>query len=82
MVVHFDPWWNPAAEAQATDRAHRIGQTKPVTVFRLLTQDTVEEKVTELQAKKKALAESLDETSTPIDAPGWSASEIEKLLTS
>lgn len=81
VVVHFDPWWNPAAEAQATDRAHRIGQTKPVTVFRLLTQDTVEEKVTELQSKKKALAESLDEVSTPIDAPGWSASEMEKLLT-
>jgi|AntRauTorckE6833_2_1112554.scaffolds.fasta_scaffold04623_3 SNF2 family DNA or RNA helicase len=80
VVVHFDPWWNPAAEAQATDRAHRIGQTKPVTVFRLLTQNTVEEKVTELQSKKKALAESLDEASTPIDAPGWSASEMEALL--
>ncbi|MDP4884328.1 MAG: SNF2 family helicase, partial [Opitutales bacterium] len=56
IVVHFDPWWNPAAEAQATDRAHRIGQTKPVTVFRLLTRNTVEEKVTRLQSSKKALA--------------------------
>ena len=54
IVVHFDPWWNPAAEAQATDRAHRIGQTKPVTVFRLLTRNTVEEKVTRLQSSKKA----------------------------
>ncbi len=80
VVVHFDPWWNPAAEAQATDRAHRIGQTKPVTVFRLLTRNTVEEKVTRLQSTKKALADSLDETATPTDAPAWTASELELLL--
>jgi len=80
VVVHFDPWWNPAAEAQATDRAHRIGQTKPVTVFRLLTRNTVEEKVVRLQSSKKALADSLDESVTPTDAPGWSAAEMEKLL--
>ncbi|MEP4808200.1 MAG: SNF2-related protein, partial [Luteolibacter sp.] len=69
IVVHFDPWWNPAAEAQATDRAHRIGQTKPVTVFRLLTRNTVEEKVTRLQSSKKALADSLDESATPPPPP-------------
>ncbi len=80
VVVHFDPWWNPAAEDQATDRAHRIGQTKPVTVFRLLTRNTVEEKVIRLQTTKKALAESLNETLSPIDAPAWSAEEIEKLI--
>ncbi|MFM2199836.1 MAG: hypothetical protein RLZZ505_3268 [Verrucomicrobiota bacterium] len=80
VVVHFDPWWNPAAEAQATDRAHRIGQTKPVTVFRLLTRNTVEEKVIALQTTKKALAESLDESTTPTDAPAWSAAELERLL--
>lgn len=80
VVVHFDPWWNPAAEAQATDRAHRIGQTKPVTVFRLLTRGTVEEKVIELQSSKKALAESLDESITPTDAPAWTAAELERLL--
>ena len=80
VVVHFDPWWNPAAEAQATDRAHRIGQTKPVTVFRLLTRGTVEEKVVELQSTKKALAESLDESITATDAPAWSAAELERLL--
>lgn len=80
VVVHFDPWWNPAAEAQATDRAHRIGQTKPVTVFRLLTRNTVEEKVTRLQETKKALAASLDESGTPTDAPAWTASELETLL--
>lgn len=80
VVVHFDPWWNPAAEDQATDRAHRIGQTKPVTVYRLLTRDTVEEKVVRLQSTKKTLADSLNETLTPSDAPAWSTAEIEKLL--
>ena len=80
IVIHFDPWWNPAAEDQATDRAHRIGQTKPVTVFRLLTRNTVEEKVVHLQTTKKALADSLNESLTPTDAPAWTAAEIEKLL--
>jgi SNF2 family DNA or RNA helicase len=80
IVIHFDPWWNPAAEDQATDRAHRIGQTKPVTVFRLLTRNTVEEKVVRLQTSKKALAVSLNETLTPTDAPAWTAAEIENLI--
>ncbi|MEY3395602.1 MAG: hypothetical protein RL346_1838 [Verrucomicrobiota bacterium] len=80
VVVHFDPWWNPAAENQATDRAHRIGQSKPVTVFRLLTRDTVEEKVIRLQASKKALADSLNETPDPADAAAWSTDELEALL--
>jgi len=81
VVIHFDPWWNPAAEAQATDRAHRIGQTKPVTVFRLLTRGTVEEKVVHLQSTKKALADSLDESSASAgDAPAWSSAELERLL--
>jgi SNF2 family DNA or RNA helicase len=61
VVIHFDPWWNPAAEAQATDRAHRIGQTRPVTVYRLLTRGTVEEKVVQMQAGKRELAAALDE---------------------
>ncbi len=50
-----DPWWNPAAEAQAVDRAHRIGQTRPVTVYRLVSADTIEEKVIELQERKRSL---------------------------
>lgn len=58
-VFVMDPWWNPAAEAQAIDRAHRIGQTKPVTVYRLVSEDTIEEKVIELQEKKRALADML-----------------------
>lgn len=58
-VIHYDPWWNPAAEDQATDRAHRIGQDKPVFVYKLITYGTVEEKILALQAKKKALLDSL-----------------------
>jgi SNF2 family DNA or RNA helicase len=58
-VIHYDPWWNPAAEQQATDRAHRIGQTQPVFVYKLLTEGTVEEKIAELQARKRALADAL-----------------------
>jgi superfamily II DNA or RNA helicase len=78
-VVHFDPWWNPAAEAQATDRAHRIGQTRPVTVYRLLTRGTVEEKVVRLQAKKRELASAIDESGAG-DAAGWSMDELETML--
>ena len=59
VVIHFDPWWNPAAEAQATDRAHRIGQTKPVNVYRLLTRDTVEDHVLRLQAGKDQLVDAV-----------------------
>jgi superfamily II DNA or RNA helicase len=58
-VIHMDPWWNPAVEAQATDRAHRIGQTKPVFVYKLVAENTVEEKVIELQEKKRELFESV-----------------------
>ena len=54
-VIHYDPWWNPAVEDQATDRAHRIGQTRAVHVIRLIAHDTIEEKVSELQLRKKAL---------------------------
>ncbi|MCU0794739.1 MAG: DEAD/DEAH box helicase [Akkermansiaceae bacterium] len=59
-VVHMDPWWNPAVEAQATDRAHRIGQTLPVTVYRLFVRDSVEERVRKLQSMKRSLMEGLD----------------------
>lgn len=59
MVIHFDPWWNPAVEDQATDRAHRIGQNHSVQVIKLLTQGTIEEKVNALQSKKKKLIDSV-----------------------
>jgi len=58
-VVHLDPWWNPATEDQASDRAHRIGQTQPVTVVRLVAQNTIEEAVLRLHATKRELAEEL-----------------------
>ncbi|MBE5778585.1 MAG: DEAD/DEAH box helicase [Clostridiales bacterium] len=55
LVIHFDPWWNPAAEDQATDRAHRIGQTRDVDVIKMITQGSIEEKVTELSKRKRAI---------------------------
>ena len=58
-VIHFDPWWNPATEAQASDRAYRIGQTKPVTIYKLIARGSVEEKIQHLQQHKAALAESI-----------------------
>jgi superfamily II DNA or RNA helicase len=58
-VIHLDPWWNPAVEAQASDRAHRIGQERPVTVYRLVTKDTIEEQIVELHAGKRKLADQL-----------------------
>jgi superfamily II DNA or RNA helicase len=58
-VIHFDRWWNPAVEDQATDRAYRIGQTRPVQVHRFVTQGTIEEKVAELLTRKRALADSV-----------------------
>ena len=58
-VIHMDPWWNPAVEDQAADRAHRIGQTRPVTVYRLVTVGTIEEKIVQLHHEKRDLAHSL-----------------------
>lgn len=60
-VIHYDPWWNPAAEKQATDRAHRIGQTNPVFVYKLIAEGTVEEKIQEMQQHKQSLADSIFE---------------------
>ena len=58
-VIMYDPWWNPAVETQAADRAHRIGQDKPVFVYKLITENTVEEKILAMQEKKRALADSI-----------------------
>jgi SNF2 family DNA or RNA helicase len=58
-VIHYDPWWNPAAENQATDRAWRIGQDKPVFVYKLIAKGTLEEKIQLLQQKKSDLAQSI-----------------------
>jgi hypothetical protein len=77
-VIHLDPWWNPAVEAQATDRAHRIGQDRPVTVYRLITKDTIEESIVALHQNKRALAEAL--LSEGSDAAALSVSELIGLI--
>lgn len=79
-VIHLDPWWNPAVEAQATDRAHRIGQTRPVTVYRLLTRDTVEERVRRLQEQKRAVINAATGDATEDVPQNWTADDIEGLL--
>ena len=78
-VIHYDPWWNPAAEDQATDRAHRIGQDKAVNVYRLIAKDTVEERIELLKARKAALADAI------LNGEGeasfsWSAEDINHLF--
>jgi len=78
-VVHFDPWWNPAVEAQATDRAHRIGQTRVVTSYKLVCPGTVEEKVLGLQAEKRGLLEDVFEASAA-EAAKLSLSDLKSLL--
>lgn len=79
-VIHFDPWWNPAVEAQATDRAHRIGQTRVVTTYKLITRDTVEEKILKLQEKKRAAIDAALESEEPL-MTGLTTEELEELLT-
>jgi len=78
-VVHFDPWWNPAAEAQATDRAHRIGQTKTVHVHKLIAADSVEENVLRLQSQKRKLLRDVFEASEIANAP-ISIDDLKSLL--
>ena len=82
MVIHFDPWWNPAVEAQATDRAHRIGQKKTVEVIKLIARGTIEEKIFKLQQKKKAIIDSVinDETGAELFLSQMSLNEIEELF--
>ena len=58
-VIHLDPWWNPAVEDQASDRAHRIGQERPLTVYRLVAEGTIEEQILSLHGKKRAVVESV-----------------------
>ncbi|MCR4707736.1 MAG: SWF/SNF helicase family protein, partial [Clostridiales bacterium] len=76
LVVLLDPWWNAAAETQAADRAHRIGQKHPVTVYRIIAKDTIEERILELQEKKRQLADDILSGS----ASGAAALSREELL--
>jgi SNF2 family DNA or RNA helicase len=79
-VIHLDPWWNPAVEDQASDRAHRIGQQRPVTIYRLVAEDTIEDKIVKLHADKRELADSLLEGT---EASGkLSADELLELIKS
>ena len=78
-IYILDPWWNPAVEAQAVDRAHRIGQTRRVFAYRLIARDTVEEKIVALQDRKRELAESIVRADdSPISS--LTAEDVELLL--
>ncbi|MFC5742529.1 DEAD/DEAH box helicase [Dyella tabacisoli] len=79
-VIHYDPWWNPAAEAQASDRAHRIGQDKPVFVFRLITSGTVEERIEEQKARKAELAEAVLEGGGSRERLSFEQDDLDALL--
>lgn len=78
-LIHFDPWWNPAVERQATDRAHRIGQDKPVFVYKLICAGSVEARIQELQARKQALADNLLSASEGL-ATTWNEEDLEYLF--
>ena len=78
-VIHFDPWWNPAVEAQATDRAHRIGQSRVVTSYKLIARGTVEEKILLLQQRKRSVTEAILQNDQQLtESLNWN--EIEELL--
>jgi SNF2 family DNA or RNA helicase len=77
-VIHYDPWWNPAAQMQATDRAHRIGQTRPVFVYDLIAAGSVEERMLRLQQRKRQLAELVLQGGGAVAA--LSAEDIEDLF--
>ena len=64
MVIHYDPWWNLSAENQATDRAYRIGQKNNVQVYKLITKNSIEEKIYELQERKAKLVDTMLDTKT------------------
>jgi superfamily II DNA or RNA helicase len=78
-VIHFDPWWNAAVEAQATDRAHRIGQKRVVTSYKVIARDTVEEKIVNLQKRKRDLASAMLETEEPL-MTGLTTEDLAELL--
>ncbi|MCH7225286.1 SNF2-related protein [Haloferula sp. A504] len=79
-VVHLDPWWNPAVENQATDRAHRIGQSKPVSVYRLLARDSVEERVLKIQLQKRKAMDVASGRAEPEPGEQWLNGDLESLI--
>ncbi len=78
-VFLLDPWWNPAVEAQAIDRAHRVGQTKQVFAYRLICRNTIEEKIAELQSKKRKLSDAILEADSSL-LKSLSKEDLESLL--
>jgi SNF2 family DNA or RNA helicase len=78
-VIHLDPWWNPAVEAQAPARAHRIGQDQPVFVYKLVAEGSIEERMLALQARKAALAEGVLGQDAAL-SPKFSADDLRDLL--
>jgi SNF2 family DNA or RNA helicase len=78
-VIHYDPWWNPAVEDQATDRAHRIGQDKAVFVYKLIARGTVEERMLELQERKRSIAAGIY-GDRPDEGPVFDAADLERLF--
>ena len=79
-VIHYDPWWNPAVENQATDRAHRIGQTQRVLVYKLVAQGTIEERMLALQERKAALADSMYREAAARKQPLFTEGDLAELL--
>ena len=79
-VIHYDPWWNPAVQAQATGRAHRIGQTRQVVVYKLVAEGTIEERILSLQERKATLAQGLLTGAAGRDQPLFTESDVAELL--
>ncbi len=79
-VIHYDPWWNPAVENQATDRTHRIGQKKAVFVYKLITENTLEEKIISMQARKRKLAEGVYKQGKQSDTIKFNADDLQELF--
>jgi SNF2 family DNA or RNA helicase len=78
-VIHYDPWWNPAVEAQAADRAYRIGQDKPVFVYKMIAEGTVEERIVDMQARKRDIA-ALVQTAEEGGGSAFSEADVDALL--
>ena len=80
MVMHYDPWWNPAVEAQATDRAHRIGQKNTVYVMKMIASGSIEEKVLDLQRRKQAVIAATVSTTDAQVMERLTAEDLAELL--
>ncbi len=79
-VIHYDPWWNPAVENQATDRAYRIGQDKPVFVYKLIVENSIEEQILKLQERKKSLQDTIHKSEEESNKESFSGKELLELL--